>query len=309
MKKPPFRVNDAPRLAQPESGQQIGWLQPIRDQIVRLQKEVRGIELRMSTQLRRGEPAAIVGKKTFSPEEHSFLFDYKQDGNSSVMSQYVVRDGSTYEIPISFPPPGVMLIRFLQVKLYQRVFVPDVGPMQVPMQYGNYFLFDPLTGAFQTKKFAFPDNTVPTHLNLVYSRRSSFFWNLIDMKSGARYSDELVCDQTLLPQPLGIPITGNGSLGLTPGGSTGRYLEFDTPWLFERDAQLTFLYRPINPVIQPAANSGYMPYAFDDREQLNTVRNSAVTVQIELHGTRYVTDQDAMREGARVDKYFPGSER
>lgn len=297
MKKPTYRTNDAPRVVQPASGQPIGWLQPIKSQIVRLRKELQGLELRVGRQLGAGEPAAIVGRRVFLPDDsYTFNFDYLQNGVSSVLSQYVLRDGITYEIPIVMPPPGVMLMRSMQVKLYQRVFVPNVGPMQVAMEYGNYFLPEGITtvnDSIQTRKFSFPDNTSPA--SLVYSRRMSFLWNLVDTKSGSQFSDELLSDQALLPQGMGVPTTG----GIRPG-TTGRYLEFDTPWLFERDAQLTFFFRPINPVIQPTANSGYLPYPFDDREQNNLVRNSAVTVQIELHGTRYVDEQDARREGARI---------
>lgn len=304
MKKPTFRTNDAPRAAQPASGQPIGWLQPLKAQMVRLRKELQGLELRVGKQLGAGEPAAIVGRKTFSPDlTYTFDFDYRQDGVSSVKSQYVLKDGITYEIPIVMPPPGVMLMRSMQVKLYQRVFVPNVGPMQVPMNYGNYFLFSENSLAdyvdvYQTRKFSFPDNFDAR--SLVYSRRMSFVWNLIDTKSGSQFSDELVSDQALIPQGMGVPVTDHAAYKIETG-TTGRFLEFDAPWLFERDAQLTFFFRPINPVIQPTADSGYLPYPFDDREQNNQVRNSAVTVQIELHGTRYVDEQDARREGARIE--------
>lgn len=296
MKKPTYRTNDAPRVAQPASGQPIGWLQPIKAQISRLRNELQGLELRVGKQLGAGEPAAIVGKRTFLPDDsYTFAFDYLQDGTSSVQSQYVVRDGITYEIPIVMPPPGLMLMRSMQVKLYQRVFVPNVGPMQVPMNYGNYFLGDEL---YQTCKFSFPDNS--SQQASITSRRMSFMWNLVDTKSGAQFSDELVSDQAFLPQGIGVSATALFDLQQS-AGTTGRYLEFDAPWLFERDAQLTFFFRPINPVIQPTASSGYMPYSFDDREQNGLVRNSAVTVQIELHGTRYVDEQDARREGARIE--------
>lgn len=317
MKKPPFRVNDAPRFVQPESGQPIGWLQSIKKQIERLRMEVEGVELRLEKRLGKGEPAAIVAKKTFLPDtSYTFDFDYLQNGSSSVTSQYVLKDGITYEIPVVMPPPGVMLMRSMKVKLYQRLFVPNVGPMQVPMYYGDYFLGDPQFSDldwYQTRKFAFPDSRVFPPAR-IFMRRCSFLWNLIDTKSGAQFSDELMSDQIFVPQgsysePLtASPVSSALPTGLgfvqNPGrieGNTGRYLEFDVPWLFERDAQLTFFFRPIMPVIQPTANSGYFPYPWNDLEQNGTVRNSAVTVQIELHGTRYVDEQDARREGAKVD--------
>jgi len=44
----------------------------------------------------------------------------------------------------------------------------------------------------------------------------------------------------------------------------------------------------------------YFPFDYDDREQNNTVRNMAITVRAEIHGTRYVDAQDALRLGARI---------
>lgn len=300
----PLQIGQAPRFVQPKSGTPIGWLASIKDQITRLQKEVEGVALRLSRAAPNdSEPAAVVGKMTFSPETYTFAFDYLQNGVSSVQSQYVMRDGMTYEIPIVFPPPGIFIARAAQVSLKQRLFVPGLGVMQVPMHYGNFFMDQGITGAtqtLQTKKYSFPDNTSIDRTYL--SRRVSFLWNLLDMKSGVRFSDELMPDLLFLPQDFGSPVpagSGSGQLGL-PTSPTNGYLEFPTPWLFERDAQLTFQFRPITPVIQPTANSGYSPYSFDDREQTGLVRDSSVTVQIEIHGTRYLSLQDAARQGALV---------
>ncbi|NBT35343.1 MAG: hypothetical protein EBT03_07365 [Betaproteobacteria bacterium] len=282
MNKKPFRITDPIRRVQPESGQPIGWLDSLKAQIVRLQNEVKGVEARAKRAMPdNSEPAAVVAKKTFEPFGPVFNFDYKQDGVSSVQSQMVLQDGVTYEIPVTFPPPGLFVARFVKVALYQRIFDPTYGPMQLPVTYGNYFT----DNENQTSKFCFPDNaTITTRIR---SRRISFLWNLIDTKSGVRLSDELLPDLTLLPQDV-------------LEGSTGNYLELAVPWLFERDAQLTFLFRPITPAIQPTATSGYFPYSFDDREQNNTSRNMAITVQLELHGTRFLTVQDAFRRGADV---------
>jgi hypothetical protein len=301
----PLQIGHAPRFVQPNSGTPIGWLASIKDQITRLQKEVEGVALRLARPAPKdAEPAAVVGKMVFSPETYTFAFDYLQNGVSSVQSQYVLRDGMTYEIPVVFPPPGVFIARAAQVSVVQRLFVPDVGVMQVPMHYGNFFMDQGATGAtqtFQTKKYSFPDNTDTSRIYL--SRRLSFLWNLIDMKNGVRFSDELMSDLLFLPQDFGTPRSGgsgSGSLANLPTAATNGYLEFPTPWLFERDAQLTFQFRPITPVIQPTANSGYSPYPFDDREQTGIVRDSSVTVQIEIHGTRYLSLQDAARQGALV---------
>jgi hypothetical protein len=115
-----------------------------------------------------------------------------------------------------------------------------------------------------------------------------------------QFADEMLPDLMLLPQsatqgPVSINAGATGNIG-----ATGGRFEFTTPWLFERDAQLTFLFRPITPALQPTATSGYFPFAYDDREQNNTVRNMAITVRAEVHGTRYVDAQDALRLGARI---------
>lgn len=290
--KLPLQINRASRFVQPESGKPLGFLRPIEDQIERLNKEIEGLALRLSRSAPNdAEPAAVVGKKTFSPEAHTFLFDYLQDGTSSVKSQYVVRDAVTYEIPVVFPPPGVFVARAATIKLTQRMYHPDVGVMEIPMSpnffYGNY-------QEGQTKKYQWPNNSV------YYQKRRyiSFFWNLIDAKSGARFSDELMPDMLLLPQLEGAPAAT--LYGNTIAAPSGSFLEFPVPWLFERDAQLTFQFRPITPVLQPTADSGFSPYSFNDLEQNGQVRDSSVTVSLEIHGTRYLSLQDATRQGALV---------
>lgn len=303
MNKKPFRITDPIRQVQPESGQPIGWLDSLKAQVVRLQNEVKGVEARAKRAMPdNSEPAAVVAKRVFEPSGPVFNFDYLQNGVSSVQSQVVLQDGVTYEIPVTFPPPGLFVARFIKVSLYQRVFNPTYGPMQLPVLYGNYFIEsseNPIYpgGANQTRKYLFPDNSTiviggQTRQDRRYlSRRLSFMWNLIDTKSGVRLSDELLPDLTLLPEDFGSPGVDT---------STGNYLELASPWLFERDAQLTFLFRPITPAIQPTATSGYFPYGFDDREQNGTSRNMAITVQLEIHGTRFLTVQDAFRRGADV---------
>lgn len=296
--KKPYRSADPIRRSLPGAGQPIGWLPTLKAQVETLRKQIEGIELRLDRRLVKGEPAAAVGERVFSPQPTSFTFDYLQDGVSPpVDAQYVVQDGITYEIPIVFPPPGVFRARYFKVNLYQRVFTPS-GAFQFPVAYGDYFSAFGNTLQTQTRKYLFPDNTnVQTQL---VSRRMSFLWNIIDTKSGVQFADEMLPDLLLLPQS---PTTGRRIENVLPAnqqGTTGGNFEFTTPWLFERDAQLTFLFRPITPAIQPTATSGYFPFNYDDREQNNSVRNMAITVRAEVHGTRYVDSQDALRLGARI---------
>lgn len=298
MNKKPFRSADPIRRAQPGSGQPIGWLPTLKAQVETLRKQIEGIDLRLDRRLTKGEPAATVGERVFLPQPTSFAFDYLQDGVSSVDAQYVVQDGITYEIPIVFPPPGVFRARYFKVNIYQRVFTPSDANrpetvFQFPVAYGDYFSAF-ATQQVQTRKYLFPNNAAGEQL---ISRRMSFLWNIIDTKSGMQFADEMLPDLMLLPQP---PTQGGEAGGYENPGATGGRFEFTTPWLFERDAQLTFLFRPITPALQPTVSSGYFPFSFDDREQNNTVRNMAITVRAEVHGTRYVDAQDALRLGARI---------
>jgi hypothetical protein len=295
--KKPYRSADPIRRALPGAGQPIGWLPTLKAQVETLRKQIEGIELRLDRRLVKGEPAAAVGERVFSPQPSSFTFDYRQTGASAVDAQFVVQDGITYEIPIVFPPPGVFRARYFKVNIYQRVFTPS-GAFQFPVAYGDYF--SPFDNALQvqTRKYLFPDNA--SIRAQFASRRMSFLWNLVDTKSGVQFADEMLPDLLLLPQS---PTSGKPSAQILPFnqiGTTGGNFEFTTPWLFERDAQLTFLFRPITPAIQPTATSGYFPFGYDDREQNNSVRNMAITVRAEVHGTRYVDSQDALRLGARI---------
>lgn len=306
MKRPAFRQNDPQRLITDLNGQPTGFLPLLKEQIAATERDIRGIKARLKNRLSNAEPACAIGEKVFAPESGTFAFDYLQDGSSSVTSQYVLRDGITYDIPITFPPPGVMLIRFMKVRVYQRVFVPGCGPMQVPMPPGNFFLRN--LEVFQTRKYSFPDNgdsytALARPGARIYSRRLSYVWNLTDTKSNLQWADDLVPDMIMLPQGIGTPTQNatqadGGPLG-TPAVPTGGYLEFRRPWLFERDGQLSFQFQPIMAVIQPTASSGYSPYPFDDRENGGAVRDSSVTVRIDLHGERYRDVRDALKEGAR----------
>jgi hypothetical protein len=116
-----------------------------------------------------------------------------------------------------------------------------------------------------------------------------FFWNIIDEKSGRQYAQDWMPHGVLMNSRGGI----NTLLRIAPDSEL---FEFDTPWLFERDAQVTFLFRPIMDLYQVAASSAVLPYGFDDRNQGR--RNSIATVRVEMHGNRYYEQQDVLKEGA-----------
>lgn len=317
MRRRSFPTSDNTRKVDAGSGKSVGWLQSLKERYAALRGQIDGLGARMDVLdgvLGKAQPGFVAGRMVFQPESAIFPFDYLQDGSSSVQAQYVVRDGVTYSIPIQIPPPGCFEARYLYVGIYQRLFNPDLGPMQLGMLPGNWQYAGTFDG--QSKKYAYPDPT--SEFTLYFRRQINFVWNLVDGKSGVQLSDDFLPDYLLLPQLPGSSVPNvfrflsggdNDDAEVTPIAPSGRYLELSS-WLFERDAQVNFLFRPITPVIQPASSVASPWYyveattspastvPWDDRE--NGVRNSAVTVQVELHGTRYYNDQDALRLGARV---------
>lgn len=249
-----------------------------------LLQEMEALRLKVTRRLPNGVPDCLAARKTFEPQAATFAFDYLQNGSSSVVSQYVLKDGVTYEVPVMNNTPGVFVAHYMSVNIFQRLY-QTTGPMQKRYSQGDWYLnsFSDL----QTRKFAFPDSTTGNQTSIIAMRRLSFMWNLVDARSGQRYSDEPVPD--LLLTPPSIPAPPEDALEVPPYG--GRLFEFDSPWLCDSQGQINFLFRPTTPVIQPAASDAYTPYSTEDREQSNTVRDHSVSIQVELHGARYFTDK------------------
>lgn len=297
--RPPFRA------AEPTSplrgyNQPLGFLPTIKKQFEQLQQDVFGIKARLGTRLGHGEPAAAIGQRVFQPEAQSFDFDVLQLGEGDVPVQYVLRNGQTYNIPIIFPPPGVFRARYLTVALSQRVFVTALPSltMQYPtVSHGVAVVITSLS-QLQTNKFSYPTTATPDAPFDGVASRMNFCWNLIDNKSGNRLSDEWLPDTLLLPAAAqSLPYTESRDFPLSSSASGGCF-EFDLPWLFERDADITFQFRPLIPILQPTVATGAVWPSGDDREFDGGVRNNALTVKVELHGTRHYTEQDAKRAGA-----------
>lgn len=284
--KLPFHTNDPARRIQAPSGTPLGFLPTVRDKFNKLLREIDGVRARVENPLPLGEPAAAVGTRVFTPDPFIFNFDILQTGIGTVPVQYVLRDAVTYDIPIIFPPPGVFKARNLRVSLRQRVFNPTVGVMQIPMIFGN-IANDIIADGLSTKKFSYPTATER-------GRAVNFLWNIVDQKSGNSLSDFLMPDALLLPQ-LGQLSGTSAELESFGVFSPGLY-RFDAPWLFERDAQIVFQFRPITPVLQPSAASGVFPWGFNDLQ--NGARNNDVTLQVELHGSRHYMERDLLKQGA-----------
>lgn len=290
--KPPWRRQDKQRVTQPDAARAGGWMMRLEREFLRLRGDIQSLKLRTDPHDLVCEPGSIVGKRVFVPDVNStFVLDHQGQGVAGQASQYVVRDGVTYDIPVLSPPPGVFEARFLHVMITQRLFNPTEGIDQLRMPV-NQALSQrqqvAATGGLQTLKWSYIPN-----------RFVQFFWNIVEGKSGRQLSDEMLPDMLLLPAMPGAFLGGDpANVMPSEGGDVG--YQFEVPWLFERDADIRFLFRPVTAVVQPAPTVA-SPFAFNDLEANGTVRDTSVTVQIELHGSRLYGEVDAQRMGARVD--------
>lgn len=122
----------------------------------------------------------------------------------------------------------------------------------------------------------------------------NYFWNLIDSKSGFKLSNDLMSAKLL-----GLPSRVKGSqYGAASQDSLfysfnkvgdGNLFTLDVPLVVERDGQLNFLFRAINPILQLAAT---------DPNNIAGKEDQKVSVQVELHGYRLNAAQDYLRMGA-----------
>jgi hypothetical protein len=270
-----------------------GWTRTLEGSVQQLEAEISGLKDRLHDPIVPGPPAAYQAVRKFEPERYSFLLDTEQDGVSSNPVNYVVRDGATYEIPIVIPGPGVFVVTSIKMSIYQQIRIPGtLVPMVLPvvnsMQGFSPFNWTTKFSVFR-KQLETSNSTPP--LNVM-----NYFWNILDTKSGRRLSDELMPHTALLPRTQ-WPNEGYGNYSALADG--GMY-ELDAPWVFERDGQANCLFRPITPILQfDSSLSGASPavgLGADDR--VNGVRYQPVFVSVEMHGYKYVTEQDALKAGA-----------
>lgn len=300
MTKKPMATPPIP--VQPGTGSRwAGWQKPIRDVLDQLKAGVEGLGLRLQTHLSPGMPTCYRGRKVFAPETTSFLLDTAQDGVSSNPVNYVLRDGVTYSIPIWMPGDGVFVPDFMKVLFRQRVFVPAYGrEVWVPgaPSHMQATWLGATTWPWTTKFSLFPvQPQVAFGTPVAQPCAVNFFWNMLDGRTGRKLADDWTSSVMLLP---GAPMAQPADGVWMPATVDGGFFRFDCPWLFERDSNLEFQFRPTNPVLQfdssLAGTDAAIGLSYDDRE--NGVRNQSVEVAVELHGHRYRTDQDAMRAGA-----------
>ena len=322
--KRPTNVPQSNPLKKNQASWWTGWNKPLHDLLHTLEADLAGLKARLREPIHKGKPASYVGFRDFIPEQSVVQIDTAQTGQGTNPCNYVVRDGQDYDIPVILPGPGVFVAEELTVAIFQQNYAPksasfsantvtykDLVAMQSEMA-PNAFVFPSADTPYFSTKFS----VYPRQSNLAYlgiplnsallppqaTRTLNYFWNLIDTKSQRRLADAYISQMVLTPPslPVGQVETTAGRNKVYESVPDGDLFRFCTPWVFERDGQLNFTFRPITPVFQfDSALSGTsdavgLPY--DDR--VNGIRDQRVRVQVEIHGYRFETDQDAIRAGA-----------
>jgi hypothetical protein len=304
----PTRIVPTGRRADGSAGQGVGWLQSLANRLRGLQAQFEGLNMRLNTPLADGVPSAVSGELLFkATDERVTLTDFpiSEQGVSTVATIVVnpiIRAGQTYRVSLTLPPPGVFMAHNLFVTVeagtvlfggQQRPYITDLNDTRQDRLEGAGFVAGPQLGNLNfsqqqqvlhgTPRFFSPS---PWGQNTYLP----YFWNIIDEKSGRQYSQDWL--------PHGLLMNTRRSTESSEYTADGEFFEFDTPWLFERDAQVSFLFRPIMDLYQIAATeAALLPYPnTDDRAQGRRVQQA--TVRVEMHGNRYYTRQDVLKEGA-----------
>lgn len=309
-----------------------GWTKPLQDLIHTLDADVAGLKARLRNPIHKGRPAAYVGFRDFIPERSVVQVDTAQTGEGTNPCNYVVRDGQEYDIPIIMPGPGVFVAEEITVAIFQQQYAPvaasiqdgvltdvNLAAMQAEMR-ANAFPFPSSaeTPYFTTKFSIYPQQVNGAYLGAAFDidkfsmppqsqRTINFLWNMVDTKSQRRLADAYISQMVFTPPS--APVTQEASFSVFPVTTKnqahesvpdGDLFRFCTPWVFERDGQVNFIFRPITPVLQfDSSIPGTDPVVglnYDDR--INGIRDQRVRVQVEIHGYRFETDQDLIRAGA-----------
>lgn len=303
----PTRIIPTSRPANGAAGQGVGWLQPLEDRLQGLRAQLQGVYERLSSPLADGVPSAVTGEVLFKQNEQVKIpvkvVLFEEGGEpafGTLLCNPILQAGQTYRIPITFSPPGVFMAHNLVVTV-------EAGWETAPFTDGGAILQQrpliwPLPDYRQNTNGGFLDSASPLALNfsnqqqyLHYGYDTSawgqqtylpYFWNIIDEKSGRQYS------QDWLPHGLLMNRRFDALNAVGTNDSSGEFFEFDVPWLFERDAQVSFLFRPIVDLYN------------QDLQALRDLGAAVVPAQakvcVEFHGNRYYTRQDVLKEGARL---------
>jgi len=335
-KNKPFKSTKRPvEINRKSSSQSTGWYRSVKDKISQLNNDITGLRDRLKSiksntnsqyQEFKGVPACYKRDFVFEPEDQTYPSDSGNPGvgfpaflysdlygtaPNPTPFNYIVRDGVTHDIAVPIQSEGVFLAKFLKVTIFRRVFVPDFTdpadpndrtrggqdgghPIQVKLVQSNVGPFSLAPGGLRFTPnlpwTTFGDGTAG-------GEAYNYFWNIVDKSSGRKYADDLLSSEFLLNQTM--PATRFNTPDRYGVRHDGGFFEFDQPWMFERDSELQFQFRPVMPIIQVDPSSPFLPYGFDDREDGGNKRNGNITVRIEIHGAKFLTYQDSLKFGAR----------
>jgi hypothetical protein len=319
----PTRVIETGRLARGSSGQGVGWLQNLVERARNLRAQVVGINERITSPLRDGVPACVSGELRFQADQNKTVsiaqFPPRPDANppnvgaaafiAPLLVNPIILSGQTYRIPITFSPPGILQAHNLVVgieagfTMFANQNVSGITPLndyrQTSTNTGGGYVMNPDLQAIQYSWQQQVLGTLGQPSGIM--AYLPYVWNIIDEKSGRQYAQDWVPSGVLL----GTRGYSQSVVGSSPIDSD--LFEFDTPWIFERDAQVAFLFRPIMDLYQVAAASATLPYGVDDRS--GGRRFQEATVRVEFHGNRYYTSQDVLKDGAMVTNANDPSQR
>jgi hypothetical protein len=289
----PTRTIQTQRPAAGSAGQGVGWLRPLEDRLRGLRAQLEGLHMRLGSPLADGVPAAVAGEVTFKANQQTNIAVplTLQEAPISIFGTVnvfpILLAGETYRVPVTFSPPGVFMAHNLAVNI--EAGWPSTQGRPLVWALGDYR---------QSTVGGFLDSSLPADA-LNFSQQQQvlhygydpdtwgqytylpYFWNIVDEKSGRQYSQDWL--------PHGLLMNGSlSAANVLTTDSSGELFEFDTPWLFERDAQVSFLFRPIMDL-----------YQLDTQVDIFKPQAQA-KVCVEFHGNRYYTRQDVLKEGARL---------
>lgn len=290
----PTRIIETGRLVRGSSGQGVGWLQTLADRFRNLRAQVAGIEDRLNSNLANGFPSCISAERTFVADTTTTLTIADYQGTGPLTVNPIFLSGQTYRIPVIFTPPGILHANYLNVGIetgfttFNNVNRFGITPLDdYRRDMGGLFVSElPGDTIRYTQQQQVLGDFAPVMPFIPY------FWNIVDEKSGRQYG------QDLLPNGALLNTRSNESVdaGVLPDSEL---FEFDYPWQFERDGQVSFLFRPIMDLYQIASSDAQLPYGnTDDRSGGRRVLQA--TVRVEFHGSRYYTTQDVLKYGAFV---------
>lgn len=315
-RKLPTRIIETGRVARGAAGQGVGWLQALADRITNLRAKVVTVFDRATTPLREGVPDMVSGELVFKADERrtitipnfpSDMDEFPSDHThwiSPLLVNPIISAGETYKIPITFPPPGVLEAHNLVVgieagfTMFANVNRPGITPLSDYRQVwtdseGGFVPKDPATSAMQ---WTWQQQVLGDQVLCSVMPFLPYLWNIVDEKSGRLYSRNWI--------PHGLLLNTRSESMKSVRNPDGELFEFDVPWLFERDGQVAFLFRPIMDLYQIAAADATFPYHDNTDASVNDKsggrRFQQATVRVEFHGNRYYTDQDLLRDGAFV---------